>query len=124
MNYEGLILACNANDFNNKLTDLVARNLGNLALNLDAQIMAIQFKDADEYAIAPLIDAYRRSNGQYVREGEFLTRQEVHDKVQPFCKRICISVAPKDFGDTQEHPLEDFHKKYGYINFTQINTIK
>ena len=124
MNYEGLILACNANDFNNKLTDLVARNLGNLALNLDAQIMAIQFKDADEYAIAPLIDSYRRSNGQYVREGEFLTRQEVHDKVQPFCKRICISVAPKDFGDTQEHPLEDFHKKYGYINFTQINTIK
>ena len=124
MNYEGLILACNANDFNNKLTDLVARNLGNLALNLEAQIMAIQFKDADEYAIAPLIDSYRRSNGQYVREGEILTRQEVHDKVQPFCKRICISVAPKDFGDNQEHPLEDFHKKYGYINFTQINTIK
>lgn len=124
MNYEGLILACNANDFNNKLTDLIAKNLGNLALNLEAQIMAIQFKDADEYAIAPLIDAYRRSDGQYVKEGEFLTRQEVHDKVQPFCKRICISVAPKDFGDTQEHPLEDFHKKYGYINFTQINTIK
>lgn len=124
MNYEGLILACNANDFNNKLTDLIAKNLGNLALNLEAQIMAIQFKDADEYAIAPLIDAYRRSDGQYVKEGEFLTRQEVHDKVQPFCKRICISVAPKDFGDTQEHPLEDFYKKYGYINFTQINTIK
>lgn len=124
MNYEGLILAYNANDFNNKLVDLVASKLGYLALNLEAQIMAIQFKDADEYAIAPLIDAYRRSNGQYVREGEFLTRQEVHDKVQPFCKRICISVAPKDFGDTQEHPLEDFHKKYGYINFTQINTIK
>ena len=61
---------------------------------------------------------------QYVREGEFLTRQEVHNQVQPFCKRICISVAPKDFGDTQEHPLEDFHKKYGYIHFTQINTIK
>lgn len=124
MNYEGLILAYNAKDFNNKLVDLVASKLGYLALNLEAQIMAIQFKDADEYAIAPLIDEYRRSNGQYVREGEFLTRQEVHDKVQPFCKRVCISVAPKDFGDNQEHPLEDFHKKYGYINFTQINTIK
>lgn len=124
MNYEGLILACNANDFNNKLTDLIAKNLGNLALNLEAQIMAIQFKDADEYAIAPLIDAYRRSDGQYVKEGEFLTRQEVHDKVQPFCKRVCISVVPKDFGDNQEHPLEDFHKKYGYIHFTQINIIK
>lgn len=124
MNYEGLILACNANDFNNKLTDLIAKDLGNLALNWNTYIMAIQFKDADEYAIAPLIDAYRRSDGQYVREGEFLTRQEVHDQVQPFCKRICISVAPKDFGDNQEHPLEDFHKKYGYIHFTQINTIK
>lgn len=124
MNYEGLILACNANDFNNKLVDLVASKLGYLALNLEAQIMAIQFKDADEYAMAPLIDAYRRSDGQYVKEGEFLTRQEIHDKVQPFCKRVCISVAPKDFGDTQEHPLKDFYKKYGYINFTQINTIK
>lgn len=124
MNYEGLILACNANDFNNKLADLVARKLGYLALNLDAQILAIQFKDADERAMAPLIDSYRRSNGKYVREGEFLTRQEVRDQVQPFCKRVCISVAPKDFGDNQEHPLEDFHKKYGYIHFTQINTIK
>lgn len=96
MNYEGLILACNANDFNNKLTDLIAKDLGKLALNWHTHIMAIQFKDADEYTIAPLIDAYRRSDGQYVREGKFLTRQEVHDKVQPFCKRICISIAPKD----------------------------
>ena len=124
MNYEGLILACNANDFNNKLADLVARKLGYLALNLDAQILAIQFKDADERAMAPLIDSYRRSNGKYVKECEFLTRQEVRDQVQPFCKRVRISVAPKDFGDTREHPFEDFHKKYGYINFTQINTIK
>ena len=37
--FEGLILACNANDFNNKLTDLIANHLGNLALNLDASIM-------------------------------------------------------------------------------------
>ena len=54
--FEGLILAHSADDFNNKLTDLIANHLGNLALNLDSSIMAIQFKDADEYDIAKVVE--------------------------------------------------------------------
>lgn len=96
--FEGLILAHSADDFNNKLTDLIANHLGNLALNLDASIMAIQFKDADEYDIAKVVDSYRRIDGQYCYWGDFMTREEVYEQVKPYCKRISISVVPKDLG--------------------------
>lgn len=115
MEYTGLILACNANDFNNKLTDLIANHLGNLALNLGASIMAIQFKDADEYDIAKVVDSYRRTDGQYCYWGDFMTREEVYEQVKPYCKRISISVVPKDLGKG-DWVASDSHKKFGYIN--------
>lgn len=119
MEYTGLILACNANDFNNKLTDLIAKHVGNIALNLDASIMAIQFKDADEYDIAKVVDSYRRTNGQYCYWGDFMTREEVYAQVKPYCKRISISVAPKDLGKG-DWVASDSHKKFGYINLAMI----
>lgn len=115
MEYTGLILACNANDFNNKLTDLIANHLGNLALNLDASIMAIQFKDADEYDIEKVVDSYRRTDGQYCYWGDFMTREEVYEQVKPYCKRISISIVPKDLGKG-DWVASDSHKKFGYIN--------
>lgn len=124
MEYTGLILACNANDFNNKLTDLIARHVGNLALNLDASIMAIQFKDADEYDIEKVVDSYRRIDGQYCYQCDFMTREEVYAQVKPYCKRISISVVPKDFGKG-DWVASDRQKKFGYINLSLIGgTIK
>lgn len=115
MEYTGLILACNANDFNNKLTDLIARHVGNLALNLDASIMAIQFKDADEYDIEKVVDSYRCIDGQYCYQCDFMTREEVYAQVKPYCKRILVSVVPKDLGKG-DWVASDSHKKFGYIN--------
>lgn len=124
MEYTGLILACNANDFNNKLTDLIANHLGNLALNLDASIMAIQFKDADEYDIEKVVDSYRRTDGQYCYWGDFMTREEVYEQVKPYCKRISISIVPKDLGKG-DFVSSDRQKKFGYINLSLIGeTIK
>lgn len=118
-NYEGLILAHNANDFNNKLTDLIANHLGNLALNLDASIMAIQFKDVDEYDIAKVVDSYRRIDGQYCYQCDFMTREEVYEQVKPYCKRISISIVPKDLGKG-DWVASDRQKKFGYINLSLI----
>lgn len=117
--YEGLILACNANDFNNKLTDLIANHLGNLALNLDASIMAIQFKDADEYDIEKVVDSYRSIDGQYRYQCDFMTREEVYEQVKPYCKRISISIVPKDLGKG-DFVSSDRRRKFGYINLSLI----
>ena len=119
MEYTGLILACDANDFNNKLTDLIANHLGNLALNLDALIMAIQFKDADEYDIEKIVDSYRSIDGQYRYQCDFMTREEVYEQVKPYCKRISISIAPKDLGKG-DFVSSDRRRKFGYINLSLI----
>ena len=117
--FEGLILAHSADDFNNKLTDLIANHLGNLALNLDASIMAIQFKDADEYDIAKVVDSYRGIDGQYCYQCDFMTREEVYEQVKPYCKYISISVVPKDLGKG-DWVSSDRQKKFGYINLSLI----
>lgn len=119
MEYTGLILANSEIDFNIKLTDLIARHVGNLALNLDASIMAIQFKDADEYDIEKVVDSYRRTDGQYCYWGDFMTREEVYEQIKPYCKRISISIVPKDLGKG-DWVASDSHKKFGYINLAMI----
>lgn len=117
--FEGLILAYSADDFSHKLTNLIANHLGNLALNLNASIMAIQFKDADEYDIAKVVDSYRRIDGQYCYEYDFMTREEVYEQVKPYCKYISISVVPKDL-DKGDCVSSDRQKKFGYINISLI----
>lgn len=119
MEYTGLILANSEIDFNIKLTDLIARHVGNLALNLDASIMAIQFKDADEYDIEKVVDSYRRTDGQYCYQCDFMTHEEVYEQVKPYCKRISISVVPKDLGKG-DWVSSDRQKKFGYINLSLI----
>lgn len=123
MEYTGLILANSEIDFNIKLTDLIAKHVGNLALNLDASIMAIQFKDADEYDIAKVVDSYRRIDGQYCYQCDFMTREEVYAQVKPYCKRISISVVPKDLGNG-DWVASDSHKKFGYINLATLTPSK
>lgn len=117
--FEGLILANSEIDFNIKLTDLIAKHVGNLALNLDASIMAIQFKDADEYDIEKVVDSYRSIDGQYRYQCDFMTREEVYEQVKPYCKRISISIAPKDLGKG-DFVSSDRRRKFGYINLSLI----
>lgn len=85
----------------------------------EPKIMAIQFRDAEAYNVANLVDVYRRTDGQYVFEGQFHTRQELEEKFAPFCKEISISVVPKelDFGT----PREQVDKQFGFIKYHEYN---
>ena len=85
----------------------------------EPKIMAIQFRKAEAYNVASLVDAYRRTDGQYVFEGQFYTRLELKEKFAPFCKELSISVVPKefDFGT----PREQIDKQFGFIEYHEYN---
>ena len=93
----------------------VANNISKFMLdfNVDVDMMLIQYKDIDKVNLDRFLDTFRRTDGQYVFEGSFYYRNELEEKINPYCKEMCISVVPKmpknngDFIDTK--------KDYGYL---------
>jgi hypothetical protein len=63
--------------------------------NIDIDMMLIQYKDIDRVDLDGFLDCFRRTNGQYVFNGDFYYREELEKIVSPYCKEMCISVVPK-----------------------------
>ena len=86
--------------------------------NIDIDMMLIQYKNIDRVDLGKFLDCFRRTDGQYVFEGNFYYRNELEEKINPYCKEMCISVVPKmpknnrDFIDTK--------KDYGYLTIATM----
>ena len=86
--------------------------------NIDVDMMLIQYKDIDKVNLDRFLDTFRRTDGQYVFEGNFYYRNELEEKINPYCKEMCISVVPKmpknsrDFINTK--------KDYGYLTIANM----
>ena len=99
----------------------VANNISKFMLdfNIDADMMLIQYKNIDRIDFDRFLDSFRRTDGQYVFEGNFYYRNELEEKINPYCKEMCISVVPKmpknnrDFIDTK--------KDYGYLTIATMS---
>ena len=99
----------------------VANNISKFMLdfNVDVDMMLIQYKDIDKVNLDRFLDTFRRTDGQYVFEGSFYYRNKLKEKINPYCKEMCISVVPKmpknsrDFIDTK--------KDYGYLTIATIS---
>ena len=115
--YKEIILAYNKDIF----TASVANNISKFMLdfNVDTDMMLIQYKDIDKVNLDRFLDAFRRTDGQYVFEGNFYYRNELEKIVGPYCKEMCISLVPKmpknsgDFIDTK--------KDYGYLTIATMS---
>ena len=96
-------------------TSAVASNMKKFMddFNIDADMMLIQYRNIDRVDLDRFLDCFRRTDGQYVFEGNFYYREELERLVSPYCKEMCISVVPKmpknsgDFINTK--------KDYGYL---------
>lgn len=99
----------------------VANNISKFILdfNVDVDMMLIQYKDIDKVNLDRFLDTFRRTDGQYVFEDSFYYRNELEEKINPYCKEMCISLVPKipknnrDFIDTK--------KDYGYLTIATIS---
>lgn len=102
-------------------TSAVASNMKNFMddFNIDTDMMLIQYKNIDRADLDRFLDSFRRTDGQYVFEGSFYYRNELEEKVNLYCKEMCISVVPKmpknnrDFIDTK--------KDYGYLTIATMS---
>lgn len=89
--------------------------------NIDTDMMLIQYKNIDRADLDRFLDGFRRTDGQYVFEGNFYYRNELEEKVNPYCKEMCISVVPKmpkNSGD-----FIDIKKDYGYLTIATMSPI-
>lgn len=115
--YKAIILAYNKDMF----TIAAANNISKFMLdfNIDIDMMLIQYKNIDRVDLDKFLDSFRRTDGQYVFEGNFYYRNELEKIVGPYCKEMCISVVPKmpknnrDFIDTK--------KDYGYLTIATMS---
>ena len=101
-------------------TSAIASNIKNFIddFNIDTDMMLIQYKNIDRVDLDRFLDCFRRTDGQYVFNGDFYYREELEKIVNPYCKEMCISVVPKmpknngDFIDTK--------KDYGYLTIATM----
>ncbi len=98
--YKANILAYNKEMF----TASVANNISKFTLdfNIDTDMTLIQYRDIDKLNLDRFLDTFRRTDCQYVFEGNFYYRDELEEKVKPYCKEMRISVVlkmPKNNGD-------------------------
>lgn len=113
------ILGTDKDVFETNLMVEIGKSINTILECEEPKIMAIQFRDAEAYNIARLIDVYRRTDGQYVFEGRFYTRLELEEKFKPFCKEISISIVPKELD--LETPREQVDKQFGFIKYCEYN---
>ena len=117
--YKATILAYNKDMF----TVSVANNISKFILdfNIDTDMMLVQYRDIDKVNLDRFLDTFRRTDCQYVFEGNFYYRNELEEKVKPYCKEMSISVVPKmpknsrDFINTK--------KDYGYLTVVNMSPI-
>lgn len=116
--FKAKILACNKDMF----TSAVASNMKKFMddFNIDADMMLIQYKNIDRVDLDRFLDCFRRTDGQYVFEGNFYYRNEFEKIVGPYCKEMCISVVPKMSKNNRD--CIDTKNDYGYLTIVNVAT--
>ena len=86
--------------------------------NVDTDMMLVQYKGIDRVDLDGFLDCFRRTDGQYVFEGNFYYRNELEKIVNPYCKEMCISVVPKMSKNRRD--FIDPKNNYGYITIATV----
>ena len=81
--------------------------------------MTIQFKDLDPWFVDEYLHQFERIDGQYVFEGEFIHREDLEKKLEPFMKEMCVSLLPKGPREKGKHINE--REEYGYIQYYEMS---
>lgn len=101
-------------------TSTIASNIKNFIddFNIDTDMMLIQYKNIDRVDLDRFLDCFRRTDGQYVFNGDFYYREELEKIVNPYCKEMCISVVPKMSKNSRD--FIDTKKDYGYLTIATM----
>lgn len=114
--YKAIILAYSKDMFTFTVASYMKKFMDDF--NIDTDMMLVQYRDIDRVDLDGFLDCFRRTDGQYVFNGDFYYRKELEKIVSPYCKEMCISVVPKmpknngDFIGTK--------KDYGYLTVATI----
>ena len=81
-------------------------------------MITINRKNIDRIDLDEFLDCFRRTDGQYVFEGNFYYRNELEKIVGPYCKEMCISVVPKMSKNRRD--LIDPKNNYGYLTIVNV----
>ena len=112
------ILAYNKEMLTAAIANSFYKFMADAAIENPSDMMLIQFKDIDTADIDIFVEEFRRTDCQYVFEGEFYSKRELIDRMKLYCKEMCISVVPKmpknnrDFIDTKTD--------YGYLTIANV----
>lgn len=117
--YKSTILAYNKDMFARLVAENTFKLMAELAVNNPVDMMLIQFKEANTEAVSRFIESFRRTDSQYVFEGNFYYREELEEKIKPYCKEMCISLAPK--GPQKPGKHIDADEEYGYLTVATLN---
>ena len=117
--YKAIILAYNKEMF----TISVANNISKFMLdfNIDADMMLVQYREVDRANLDRFLDTFRRTDCQYVFEGNFYYRNELEEKIKPYCKEMCVSVVPKMCKNNRD--FINTIKDYGYLTVATMSPI-
>lgn len=98
----------------------VANNISKFIVdfNIDIDMMLIQYKNIDRADLDGFLDCFRRTDGQYVFEGNFYYRNELEKIISPYCKEMCISVVPKMSKNNRD--FIGTKKDYGYLTIVNV----
>lgn len=115
---ERIILATCQEEYAYKLANELIKGL---IMAGDTNTLLVQTKEAPMDFIHELVDNYKRADGQYVFNAEFMTREEVLNKIKEFCKCVNLSILPKNRKLNEDD--ESVKQRFGYIEYTEIKQI-
>ena len=115
--YTATILAYNKDVFAAAVADNISKFI--LDFNIDTDMMLVQYRDIDRGSLDRFLDRFRRTDGQYVFEGNFYYRNELEKMVGPYCKEMCISIVPKMPKNNGE--FINTKKDYGYLTIATVS---
>lgn len=103
-------------------TSAVASNMKKFTddFSIDTDMMLIQYKSIDRADLDRFLDTFRRTDGQYVFEGNFYYRNELEKIVNPYCKEMCVSVVPKMSKNNRN--VIDTKNYYGYLTIVNVTS--
>lgn len=101
-------------------TSAVANNVKKFMddFSIDTDMMLIQYKNIDRADLDGFLDCFRRTDGQYVFEGNFYYRNELEKIISPYCKEMCISIVPKMSKNNRD--FIGTKKDYGYLTIVNV----
>lgn len=117
--FKAIITANNEEMFAHKVASELVDVIADMAINYPSKVMAIQFKDLDPWFVDEYLRQFERMDGQYIFEGEFIYREDLEKKLEPFMKEMCVSLLPKGPREKGKHINEK--EEYGYIQYIEVS---